>query len=185
VDEVALLAGVMGKTADLVADVRPEHVDRPTPCSEWDVGALVEHLVGWVQVFDAAANGRAYDGDPGSYRLADDAAKQFRASARSLVEGWRTLGTDRTVRMTGSELPAPMVLNMTLMEYATHGWDLATALGRQAPFTDEEAQATLARARATLQPKYRGPGTAMGEPLAVPDDASPLSQLVAFMGRRP
>lgn len=184
-DEVALLAGVMGKTADLVADVRPEHVDRPTPCSEWDVRALVEHLVGWVQVFDAAANGRAYDGDPAAYRLTDDAAERFGATSRSLVEGWRTLGTDRTVRLTGGEVPAPMAFDITLMEYVTHGWDLATALGRPAPFTDSEAEATLARARARLQPQYRGPGTAMGEPVAVPDDAPALTRLVAFMGRRP
>lgn len=178
-----MLAGVMGKTADLVAGVDRDDLGRPTPCPDWDVRALVEHMVGWVQVFEAAAAGATYDGDPAAYRLTDDAAERFRGSADSLVAGWRDGGTDRTVRLTSSELPASVVFEMTLMEYLTHGWDLATATGRPAPYTDEEAERTLAGATATLQPQYRG--GAIGHPVEVPDDAPAVVRLAAFMGRDP
>ena len=180
-DEIDLLASVMDKAAGLVAGVRADQWELPTPCPDWNVRALVEHMVGWTRVFEAAANGRKYDGDPGAYRLAADAAEEFRASADNVVAGWKAGGLDRTVSLTSGDLPASMVFNMTLMEYVTHGWDLASATGQPVPFTDDEAEQTLTRAQATLQPQFRG--AAIGQPVAVPDDAPPLSRLVAFMGR--
>lgn len=182
-DDLDLLASVMGNTADLVDAVSPGQLDRRTPCPDWDVRGLLEHLVGWIRVFDSAANGGAYDGDPTDYRLTDDYAARFRRSADSLVGGWRAHGFDRTVRLTSGEMPAQMVFNMTLMEYLTHGWDLATATGARPPFSEEEAEATLERARQTLQPQFRG--ASIGAEVPVPDDAPALTRLAAFMGRGP
>ncbi len=184
-DDLDLLAGVMDRTAELVEGVRPEQHRLPTPCTEWDVGTLVGHLVTWVQVFEAAANGVTYEGDLAPAPVTPDAGQRFRASATGLVDGWRRLGTDRTTRVTSGELPADAVLSMTLMEYVTHGWDLATATGQEPGFGDEAAARTLERAHATLQPQYRGSGTAMGEPVVASDDAPPLVRLVAFLGRDP
>jgi uncharacterized protein (TIGR03086 family) len=182
-DDVDLLSGVLDKTGALIAGVQSDQWERPTPCAEWDVRALVEHILGWMEVFDAGANGWSFEGDPADYRLGDDPAGAFRASAASMVAGWRKGGTDRTIRLTMGELPASMALNMTLMEYMTHGWDVATATGQQVPFTDAEAKQVLERARATLKPEYRGPDTALGEEQAAPAGAPAVAQLAAFMGR--
>ena len=183
-DDVDLLSGVLDKTGTVIAGVHPDQWGSPTPCKEWDVRALVEHILGWMEVFAAAANGGAFEGDPGDYRLGDDPAGAFRASAASMVQGWRQGGTDRTVRLTMGELPASMALNMTLMEYMTHGWDVATATGQPLPFTDAEAEQVLERAHATLKPEYRGPDTAMGEPQEAPAGAPAVDRLAAFMGRQ-
>ena len=183
-DEIALLSDVLGKTGALIDGVKPEQWDQRTPCDEWDVRALVEHILGWMEVFDAGANGGLFEGDPADYRLGDDPAGDFRASADSMIEGWRNGGTDRTVRLTMGELPAPMALNMTLMEYMTHGWDLATATGQPVPYSDAEAEQVLEAAHATLKPEYRGPDTAMGEPQEAPAGAPAVDRLAAFMGRR-
>ena len=183
-DDVDLLSGVLDKTGALITGVQPDQWESPTPCEEWDVRALVEHILGWMQVFDAAANGRAFDGDPADFRLGDDPAADFRAMADSMVAGWRKGGTERTVRLTTGELPGAMAMNMTLMEYTTHGWDLATATGQPVPFSDEEAEQVLDRARATLKPEYRGPDTAMGEETEAPAGAPAAARLAAFMGRR-
>lgn len=183
-DEMALLSVVLDKTGALIGGVQPSQWEQPTPCTEWDVRALTAHILGWMQVFDAAANGGAFDGDPADYRLGDDPAADFRAMADSMVAGWREGGTDRTVRLTMGELPGAMAMNMTLMEYMTHGWDLATATSQQVPFSDEEAEQVLDRARATLKPEYRGPGTAMGEEAEAPAGAPAAARLAAFMGRR-
>ena len=182
-DEIALLSDVLDSTGALIAGVKPDQWEQSTPCAEWDVRALVEHILGWMQVFDAGANGGLFEGDPGAYRLGDDPAGAFRTSAAGMIEGWRKGGTDRTVRLTMGELPAPMVLNMTLMEYMTHGWDLATATGQSMPYSDAEAEQVLERAHATLKPEYRGPDTAMGEPQEAPVGAPAVDQLAAFMGR--
>ena len=182
-DDLDLLSGVLDKTGTLIAGVQPDQWEQSTPCHEWDVRALVEHILGWMQVFDAGANGGLFEGDPGAYRLGDDPAGAFRASADSMIEGWRKGGTDRTVRLTMGELPARMALNMTLMEYTTHGWDLATATGQSVPFADAEAEQVLERARGTLKPEYRGPDTAMGEEQEAPAGAPAADRLAAFMGR--
>jgi uncharacterized protein (TIGR03086 family) len=185
VDDVTLLSSVMGKTSDLMEGVRAEQWPDPTPCPDMTVEHLMEHMAGWVRVFEDAANGRTFDGDPTAYELTDDTAGEFRRSADELVAGWRSGGVDRTVRMTGPELPAAMVFNMTVMEYLTHGWDLATATRQPVPYTDDEAEDTLSRARATLPAEYRGPDKAFGPIVDVPEAAPPLVRLIGFMGRSP
>ena len=131
----------------------------------------------------AAANGKKFDGDPTSYDVHDGSAADFREHATSLVDGWRDLGTDRTATLIGGEMPAPMVLSMTFMEYLTHGWDLARGTGQPVPYTEAEAAETLRRGRETLQPQFRG--DQIGPELVLPDDAPAIARLIGFMGRQP
>ena len=182
-DDLEILASILGKTGDIVAGTQRDQWEQATCCPEFDVEALLAHIVGWAQVFAAAATGDTYDGDPTSYPLGDGAASDFRAAATDIVDGWRAHGTDRKVTLMSGEMPGQMVLNMTFMEYLTHGWDLATATGQPVQFTDAEAEETLRRAQQTLQPQYRGQG--IGEEVEVPPDAPVLDRLVGFMGRRP
>ena len=184
-DEVTMLSSVMSKTSDLMARVRAEQLPGSTPCPDMSVKQLMEHMAGWVQAFDAAANGQVYDGDPTCYELKGDSAGEFRRNGDSMVAGWRSGGFDRTVRVRGPELPAGMVFNMTLMEYVTHGWDLATATGQLVPYSDDEAEETLTRARATLPNEYRGPGKAFADVVAVHESEPALDRLIGFMGRSP
>ena len=184
-DEVDLLAGVLSKTGDLVEGVEADQLSLPTPCGEYDVEALRDHIVGWIQVFEAGCHGRAHEGDPSAYRCGADAAQVFRTAADSLVAGWETHGLDREVSLTGGKMPGDKVFNMTVMEYLTHGWDLAVATGQSIPFTEQEAAETLARAQATLPPAYRGEGMAFGEAVPGEENESAVDRLVAFLGRRP
>lgn len=182
-DDVDVLGGILDKTGALIDGTRREQWGDPTPCPEFDVRALLAHIVGWSRVFAGAASGAAYDGDPAAYEVGDDVAADFRTSATAIVDGWREHGVERSVPLTGGEMPGAMVLNMTFMEYLTHGWDLARATGKPVPFTDAEAEQTLRRAQATLRPEYRG--QAIGPEVDVAADASAVDRLVAFMGRRP
>jgi uncharacterized protein (TIGR03086 family) len=183
--EIDLLSSVLTKTGDVIERVTPDQLDRPTPCPDYDVAGMVDHLVGWVRSFDAAANGRTYEGDPSAVRTGDDPAGQFRASADSLVAGWRQHGLDRTVSIAGGESPGEMAFNMTLMEYATHGWDLAVATGQPVLLSEDEARQVLARAEGTLPPQYRGGDMPFGEIVPVPDDAPAIDRMIGFMGRDP
>jgi uncharacterized protein (TIGR03086 family) len=149
------------------------------------VRALVNHMVGWIQVFDAGCNGRHFEGDASTYECGSDPAGEFRQAADGLVAGWQKYGLDRQVRVTSGESPGPMVFNMTVMEYLTHGWDLATATGQPIPFRDQEAADVLARAEVTLPPEYRGDGMPFGNIVPVGEDAPAVDRLVAFLGRCP
>ena len=86
--------------------------------------------------------------------------------------------------MSGGEQPAEMVFNMTLMEYLTHGWDLAVGSGREVPFTEDEAAQVLARAEVTLPPQYRGDDMPFGEVVPVPDTAPAIDRLAGFIPRQ-
>ncbi len=184
-NDIDLLSGVLAKTADVVAGVGDDQWSLPTPCEEYDVTALVNHIVGWAQVFDAGCNGRAFEGDPTAYRHGPDPASEFRASAASLVAGWKEHGLDRPVRISSGEMPGPMVFNMTVMEYLAHGWDLAVATGQPVTYTDQEAIETLARAETTLPPEYQGENMPFGAVVPVSPDAPAIDRLVAFLGRHP
>jgi uncharacterized protein (TIGR03086 family) len=183
--EVELLTGVLDKTGDVIAGVGADQGRLPTPCKEYDVTALVNHIVGWIQVFDAGSNGRPFEGDATAYRCGANPEAEFRAAAAGVVAGWETHGLDRQVRVVSGEMPGEMVFNMTLMEYLAHGWDLATATGQEPPYTDDEATETLARAEGTLPPQYRGSDMPFGPPVAIDPDAPAVDRFVAFMGRQP
>jgi len=184
-DDIALLSGVLTRTGDLVGGVDAGRSKDPTPCPEYTVEALVDHMVGWIRAFADVAQGRPIEGDPGGYRSGPDPAAEFRAAAEGVVAGWREHGTDRRVRFVGSELPGRMAFDMTLMEYVAHGWDLAVATGQPVPYTEREAAEALTRAEATVPPQYRGEGMPFGEIVPVDPDAPAVERFVGFLGRRP
>jgi uncharacterized protein (TIGR03086 family) len=184
-DEIELLTGVLDGTARVIEGVGDDQWERPTPCPEYDVGGLVDHILGWAEVFVAAATGTRFEGDPSAHHRGDDPAGEFRATADRMVEGWRAHGFDRQVSMMGGESPAAGAFNMTVMEYLTHGWDLAKATGQPMPWTDEQATEVLARAEATLPAQYRGHGMAFGPIVQVSDTAPAADRVAAFMGRTP
>ena len=185
IDDIELLERVLDKTGALVEGVTPDQLDDPTPCPDYDVRTLVNHITGWVQSFAAGANGRSYEGDPNNFEAGDDPGSVFRKAASEAVEGWRTHGTDRNVGLMGGEMPGAMVLNMTIMEYLTHGWDLATATRQEIPFTEEESAQALALAEGTLPPQYRGDGQPFGHIVEVPHTAPAIDRFVGFLGRDP
>jgi uncharacterized protein (TIGR03086 family) len=188
-DEISLLASIMDKTDHLIAGVADDQLDRPTPCPDYDVAALIDHIVGWAQAFEAGANCRVFDGDPSQYRAGEaggDPAGDFRKAAGGIVAAWRDNGIDRKVQMaSGGEMEGRMSFDMTLMEYTTHGWDLAVATDQPVPYTEAEAAAVLERAEVTLPAQYRGEGMPFGDIVEVPDHAPAVDRLVAFLGRPP
>lgn len=184
-NEVDLLAGILSKTGDLVEGVGADQLHLPTPCDDYDVAALRDHIVGWIQAFDAGRHGRPAKGDAATYRCGPDPAGEFRTAAASLVDGWAKYGFDRQVTVVGGAIPAEQAFNITVMEFLTHGWDLAVATGQPVPFTEREAAETLARAEATLPSQYRGENMSFGHIVPVDEDASAVDRLVGFMGRQP
>lgn len=184
--DIDLLEAVLDKTATLLDGVTPDQYSDPTPCTDYDVRTLVNHITGWVQVFAEGANGSTFEGDPTAHVAGDDPGAEFRRSAARIVEGWRTHGVDREVALLGGgKMPGQPVLNMTIMEYLTHGWDLATATGQPVPFTEDEAAAALDRAQATLPEQYRGEGQSFGHIVDVPPSAPAVERFIGFMGRDP
>src|SRR5687768_3794056 len=160
--DVDVLESVLRKDEALLAAVRPDQGSRPTDCPEYDTAALVEHLVEWMSSFADGAGAPPAATDDGA------APARFRAHADRCLAAWREHGTDRTVHFMSSDLPAGAALSMTLMEFVTHGLDLARATGQPVPFTDDELELVLERAAVTLPDQYRGEGRPFGARVEVP-----------------
>lgn len=158
-----------------------------TPCSDWTVRDLVNHIVVdqlWVPDLLAgrtiAEVGDAFDGD----QLGDDPLSVWRESSAAARAAWRAPGAvDRTVHLSYGEENAEEYGWQMTTDLAVHGWDLATALGTDPGIPDELADTLFAYA----QPQVSlWSGTSMfAEPVAVTDGASPQARLVALLGRQP
>lgn len=187
-DDLDLLTTALDSTEGVLAGIQPDQLHRPTPCDEYDVAELRNHVVGWLQMFEAWANGRPWEGDATAYE-AQDAAAEFRALADSALDGWRRLGTDRMIEGMNATLPGEFALSMMISEYTVHGWDLARATGQEdrvrSAFTEAQLERVLERGRAMLTPEYRGPDKAFGAEVEVPADAPALDRVVAWFGRTP
>lgn len=181
-----LLDSVLTKTSTLLAGTPPDAAHRPTPCPDFDVEGLVNHLVQWLTTFATSLVGDPppAPGAPAPGWPAIE-AEQFALAGRQAVTAFRNGAEDRPVTLLGGPIPGSMVLGMMLMEYVAHGWDLATATGQPVLFDEAEAEAALAAGRQFLTPEYRGPDKSFGDEVGVPDDAPAVERLVGFLGRDP
>jgi uncharacterized protein (TIGR03086 family) len=173
-EEVTILKSVTDKTASLISGVNDDQLKAPTPCTDWDVRRLMQHLVGWAENFADRAEGKEPPGEPDSVSVGNGDADRFRAATHRLVTA---LDSSEPLP---EKAPQPGIL---IAEYVLHGSDLATATGQDRPFSDDEAEPGLQAMRGMLKPEYRGNGFE-AEVLA-PDDAGALVKLLAFSGRQP
>jgi uncharacterized protein (TIGR03086 family) len=172
--DVANLASAVEVTEGIVAGVRPEQAQLPTPCSKYEVTQLLDHLVGFATSFADKATGVTPPADPNTTTAGDDAQGAYHDAGARLVAGYRDGARDDATP-----------LGIVLVETITHGWDLATATGQPTPYSDAAIAAALDTCRGMLSPQYRGEGMPFGEEVDVSPSASVLDQLVGFMGRDP
>lgn len=189
-DALLPLATALEDAGQLVAAVGPGEWDRPTPCTDWTVRGLVDHLVAGNRLFT-----RVLDADPvppddlprflAEDHLGDDPAAAFRASADDLLAAFEAPEVlQRTHTVPAGTLPGPAVVHLRTIETLVHGWDLARALGRRPPFPDELAEAELEVARELLGRLPEG-RRAFAPPQPVTDAAPAIDRLAALLGRTP
>ncbi|HWJ82114.1 MAG TPA: TIGR03086 family metal-binding protein [Nocardioides sp.] len=170
-DEVRVLVHALDQAADELDHVHPDDLDGPTPCSDWDVGTLADHLVAAPARFLAMMRGEEPDWSAPPPHLTDGWGGEFRNHADDLTHAWHELHGDP---------PTPAAWQIA--EIAVHTWDLTTALGRPVDRLDPEvAETALAFMRDNLTPEARG--HAFGPERSAPAGAGPYAALAAFAGR--
>lgn len=194
-DIVRLHEQAMDETARLVGGVQPDQMNLSTPCSDWDVRALIAHLVGGNVRYAAVAEGkpmrRGPEGKPmgrgpvAADLLGDNPGDAYRRSAEVVEQAWRdpTL-LDRQFELPFGTLPGRAALGMHLVETVTHAWDLAKATEQQPSFNPKVVQTASQFARSSMTDQ-RPPGSPFAAPVPVAEDATELDRLAAFLGRKP
>lgn len=183
-DPIAALSQTFDHAQRVVDGVAPEQLGNATPCSEWDVRALLAHLFGVTKNIGAAVEAGRPTGDPYEVPLSDDLAGQFRSIADSTLAAWTTAGLDGETDIGAGTMPRDAAIGINLLDTATHSWDLARATGQPEELPAELAGLILGICRGFITDEIRGSaGFAPEVPLS--PDASPTHQLVAFLGRQP
>src|SRR5215210_6836446 len=170
-EDLAVLRRALDQLADVLDDVPSGALGDPTPCPQWSVQALVDHIVAAPSRFARMARGEAVDwADTPS--AGPDPAAQFRSHAEDLIRA-----------VAGDAAPGgPVPLDWQCAELAVHTWDLATALERPTADLDAEvAERGLAFMRASLTEENRGPAFGLEQP--APEGADPYQRTAAFAGR--
>jgi uncharacterized protein (TIGR03086 family) len=188
-DTIATLERVVGEMTALVDGVRPEQLREKTPCAEWTVRDLINHVTGGATMFAVSAEQGSVPDDlvgqlMGGDNLGDDFQGAFHAATDRVTAAFRQPGVlDKTVTLPFGEMPAPIALSIAVFDVATHAADLAKATGQPMP-ADEVLEEALALGKQLISPEMRQPGVFDAEQPA--DDSAPAAdRLLAFAGRRP
>lgn len=183
-DRLELAARV---TERVIAGICEDQWGLPTPCTEWTVADVVDHL--------AAGNDRfteAFDGGPvagwslrgrGGGQEGAALAGRYRESVRALLGAARRPGAlDGPVPTPLGSVPGPVALYLRMTDLLVHGWDLARATGQDAAAPDALAEHLVAFSEARLPdvPPERRP-FAPSRPVAA--DAPAIDRLAALLGR--
>lgn len=184
------LVASYANAAEIVSGVTPSQLQAPTPCPDYDVATLIDHLVG--AGWRAAALGRgeqpATDDFP-HVELAGAPDELRRAGADANASWADDARLAATVTMPwGEEYTGATLVNMYLAELAAHTWDVASATGQADRLETGLGKAALDGARAMLKPEYRnamGEGNPFGDEVEPPADATDWERFAAFMGRPP
>jgi uncharacterized protein (TIGR03086 family) len=151
-------------------------LDAVTPCDEWDVRALMNHMLQTQQYFVGSARGEDVAppaGQPPPLLSNDPVADFQRAESEMLA----TFSEDGVIEKTG---PA---LGIAFADALLHGWDLAKATGQDTTMPDGLAEAAFSMIHGRFTDEQR---TGVFKPeVPVPASASGQDKLLAYAGRNP
>jgi uncharacterized protein (TIGR03086 family) len=173
------LQATLGRVEGLAAGVAAEQWANRTPCPEWDVRALVQHVIAGNRLFVAALRGESAP----PLEADDELVSALAESNGALVAAFGAPGVlDRPVQVPFGTVPGAVALHLRITEALVHGWDLARSTDQQPGFDDAIAAHELDLSRTALAalPADRRP---FGPSQPAPDDAPAIDRLAALLGR--
>jgi uncharacterized protein (TIGR03086 family) len=190
-DLFAAFDRAVASTAEIVKCTPADQTGAPTPCADWDVRALLNHVIGTLWLAEGLFADReprhlmAPGGLPSGDLVGDDPVAAYaEASSAALAAAGASDTLTRTHVTPLGEMPGPILAGFTTLDVLVHGWDLAKATGLPADLDGRLAEHVLRFAEQALaSPESRG--SRIAPPVAVDSDASVTNRLTAFLGRQP
>jgi uncharacterized protein (TIGR03086 family) len=184
---IAAYRRALGGFGDQVARIRADQWTGSTPCTEWSVRDLVNHLVyedRWsVPLINGASLGAVGDRFEGDLLGKDPVTAARDAAAESVAAVSAPGALDRTVELSFGLTPAEEYVRQLLADHVVHGWDLAVATGADRDL-DPDLIDEVARWFPANEAGYRA-GGAIAAAVEVPAGASAQDRLIAAFGRDP
>jgi uncharacterized protein (TIGR03086 family) len=179
-DPVVLYRAATDRAIEVIQAVQPEQLASETPCSEWDVQQLIDHLAGGAEYLVAAVEGR----EPA--QQSNVTAADYQHGVAAVLGALERPGAmERTCTSPlGFQWPISQAVAGTFMDVLIHTWDLARSTGQ-----DEKLDPGLVDTCAALflpeMPQRGREAGIVGPAVEVGEDAPAQDRLLAAMGRHP
>ncbi|WP_067451380.1 TIGR03086 family metal-binding protein [Actinomadura macra] len=175
----------------LLAGVRDSQLTAPTPCENYTLGDLIDHVNGLSMAFTWAAAKHWPDlpsappsGD--ASQLAPDWRTRIPEQLDALASAWNDPSAwEGMTKAGGVDLPAEVAGRVALNEIVVHGWDVARASGQPYEAEQREIDLCMDFVGAAVQDGDAAPDGLFGAPVPTPDDAPPLDRMIGLTGRDP
>lgn len=181
-DPLAAYDAVVAAVGELVAHTSIDQYADPTPCDDWTVHRMVDHLVETIEIYGDLAQGVMPQ--EGEERRYDDPAAAFLVIAARSRAAFAVPGYLDTVAETPiGPQPGRVVVQHVVNELVTHGWDLARATGQDSDLVPPVAEAVLASWQAFLGGADRAELVNFEAERPAPAGASAADRVAAYLGR--
>ncbi len=177
----------LGATRPVVAGIDSRQLTQPTPCADWNVEELLNHVVAgnwWAAELARGATidevGSRLDGD----QLGDDPLDAYDRSAEVAAAAFEMPGAlDAPCAVSYGPVPGSVYAGHRFIDVLIHGWDLAVATGQDRTLDPALVDACwgVVEPQAEL---LHGSGMFGGD-VSLPAGADPQARLLAALGRRP
>ena len=178
-DELASAEAALSALQHVLHPISRDELSKSTPCTEYDVMQLTNHLMNSITLLGGAAGA-----EPPERNSEDSVERQIVCAARPALDAWHRRGLTDTVTIGTNEIPATFAVSILSVEFLVHGWDYATATTHPIDVAESLADYVLGLAHKVITPQGRATA-GFDDPVAVPDDAPALDRLIAFTGRDP
>ncbi len=175
---IDLYSAAVKGTREIIGGVQSSQLGDSTPCSEWNVQALMDHIVGGTGMLWASLAGAAPETPQGS----SPAAAFDAATAKALDAAKAPGALEKTVQSPAGDMPGGQLLGVLFMDTLVHGWDLAKATGQSTDMPADLAETCYAMF-GPMADEWRKTGV-FGPRVEVANDASTQVKLLGALGRR-
>lgn len=177
------LTVILPAISDLVDRIEPAHLHNPTPCANFDLSDVIDHMTVLGGSFSYLFRGLE---PPEPQAREDDGqvpSAEFRKVMHDLLDAVHSDGAlDRTISSPVGAMPGHTFARLVAFDGLVHGWDIARATGLAWQLPDDVVAAVDSFARAALSDDLRD-GDTFGEATTAPANATPIEQVAAFSGR--
>ncbi len=183
-DPIQRIEAATAVCSEAVKGIKPDQMGDQTPCAEFKVKDLLNHLIGGLEMLRTAATGGKATAPEGNV-VGDNPAAQYDEGRTKLLDALKSDPEvlSKTWSMPFGEMPGAMMAGIAFMEHVTHAWDVRKATGQSTDLPEDLVNETMELVK-PMDAMLRMPGVC-GPAVEVPDSASPSDKLAAFMGRQP